>query len=67
MKMKVKKPQFSQMSEFVKCMQNMRDKDGKRAIDICTTAAGRNMKHQQVANIIQGAQHRPVGDGSRHS
>lgn len=36
-----------------------RDKDGKRAIDICTSAPGRNSKHQQVANIIQGAQVRP--------
>ncbi|KAK7112626.1 hypothetical protein V1264_012057 [Littorina saxatilis] len=38
---------------------NLRDKDGKRAIDICTSAPGRNFKHQQVANIIQGAQVRP--------
>ncbi|KAL8565436.1 hypothetical protein ACOMHN_049413 [Nucella lapillus] len=38
---------------------NLRDKDGKRAIDICTSAPGRNTKHEQVANIIQSAQVRP--------
>ncbi|KAK7501375.1 hypothetical protein BaRGS_00007500 [Batillaria attramentaria] len=38
---------------------SLRDKDGKRALDVCTSAPGRNMEHQQVANIIQGAQLRP--------
>nr|KAG5709650.1 hypothetical protein BaRGS_027675 [Batillaria attramentaria] len=39
--------------------ESLRDKDGKRALDVCTSAPGRNMEHQQVANIIQGAQLRP--------
>lgn len=38
---------------------SLKDKDGKRALDVCTSAPGRNMEHQQVANIIQGVQVRP--------
>ncbi|XP_005090570.1 krev interaction trapped protein 1 [Aplysia californica] len=38
---------------------NIRDKDGKRAIDVCSTVHNRTSRHEQVEQLIKDAAQRP--------